>query len=269
MSVAIIAAALGFLALLFCLGLAHALVALVALAIVVSLLRYFATRQTGGQTGDVLGAVEQVSEIVILLAALRVVSTHPAPAKRPGGGGRGTARRAVGGASASRPASAPRAPSTMLRMVPPRTACGGGLSYDWPRRQQARADDDGERDQAGRDGERQTDRGNGGGGGPADGGKSLGEGGDARGDLAAAEISAALGLRAKPELDRGSARSRNHDAGAGDGGVPKRGDGDDREQRGKDQGEVGDHGFDLGAQHITLRDRRGGNEDRARLRPRW
>ena len=66
-----IAAALGFLALLFCLGLAHALVALVVLAIVVSLLCWLATRQIGGQTGDVLGAVEQVSEIVILLVALR------------------------------------------------------------------------------------------------------------------------------------------------------------------------------------------------------
>jgi adenosylcobinamide-GDP ribazoletransferase len=66
-----IAAALGFLALLFCLGLAHALVALVALAIVVSLLCWLASRQIGGQTGDVLGAVEQVSEIVILLVALR------------------------------------------------------------------------------------------------------------------------------------------------------------------------------------------------------
>jgi len=28
-------------------------------------------RQIGGQTGDVLGAVEQVSEVVILLVALR------------------------------------------------------------------------------------------------------------------------------------------------------------------------------------------------------
>jgi adenosylcobinamide-GDP ribazoletransferase len=66
-----IAAALGFLALLFCLGLGHALVALVALAIVVALMSWLAMRQIGGQTGDVLGAVEQVSEIVILLVALR------------------------------------------------------------------------------------------------------------------------------------------------------------------------------------------------------
>jgi adenosylcobinamide-GDP ribazoletransferase len=66
-----IAAVLGFLALLFCLGLGHALVALVALAIVVALMSWLAMRQIGGQTGDVLGAVEQVSEIVILLVALR------------------------------------------------------------------------------------------------------------------------------------------------------------------------------------------------------
>jgi adenosylcobinamide-GDP ribazoletransferase len=66
-----IAAALGFLALLFCLGLAHALIALVVLAIVVALIAWLAMRQIGGQTGDVLGAVEQVSEIVILLVALR------------------------------------------------------------------------------------------------------------------------------------------------------------------------------------------------------
>ena len=66
-----ISGALGFLALLFCLGLAHALVALVVLAIVVAFICWLASRQIGGQTGDVLGAVEQVSEIVILLVALR------------------------------------------------------------------------------------------------------------------------------------------------------------------------------------------------------
>ena len=66
-----ISGALGFLALLFCLGLAHALVALVVLAIVVAIVCWLASRQIGGQTGDVLGTVEQVSEIVILLVALR------------------------------------------------------------------------------------------------------------------------------------------------------------------------------------------------------
>jgi adenosylcobinamide-GDP ribazoletransferase len=66
-----VAVVLGFLALLFCLGLGHALVAVLVLAIAVGLLCWLAMRQIGGQTGDVLGAVEQVSEIAILLVALR------------------------------------------------------------------------------------------------------------------------------------------------------------------------------------------------------
>ena len=56
---------------LFCLGPAHALVAVIVLAIAVALLAWLSMRQIGGQTGDVLGAVEQVGEIVILLVALR------------------------------------------------------------------------------------------------------------------------------------------------------------------------------------------------------
>jgi len=68
---AAIAAAIGFLIVLFCLGPGHALVAAIAVAIVVALLAWLSLRQIGGQTGDVLGAVEQVSEIVILLVALR------------------------------------------------------------------------------------------------------------------------------------------------------------------------------------------------------
>ena len=68
---AAIAAAIGFLIVLFCLGPAHALVAVIAVAIAVALLAWLSVRQIGGQTGDVLGAVEQVAEIVILLVALR------------------------------------------------------------------------------------------------------------------------------------------------------------------------------------------------------
>jgi adenosylcobinamide-GDP ribazoletransferase len=68
---AAIAVAIGFLIVLFCLGPAHALVALVAVAIVVAVLAWLSVRQIGGQTGDVLGAVEQAGEIVILLVALR------------------------------------------------------------------------------------------------------------------------------------------------------------------------------------------------------
>jgi adenosylcobinamide-GDP ribazoletransferase len=66
-----IAAAIGFLIVLFCLGPGHAVVAAIAVAIAVALLAWLSLRQIGGQTGDVLGAVEQVSEIVILLVALR------------------------------------------------------------------------------------------------------------------------------------------------------------------------------------------------------
>jgi adenosylcobinamide-GDP ribazoletransferase len=62
-----ISGALGFLALLFCLGLAHALVALVVLAIVVAIVCWLASRQIGGQTGDVLGGAEQLGETAILL----------------------------------------------------------------------------------------------------------------------------------------------------------------------------------------------------------
>jgi len=39
------------------------------LAAAVALLALLCMKQIGGQTGDVLGAVEQTSEIVILLAA--------------------------------------------------------------------------------------------------------------------------------------------------------------------------------------------------------
>jgi adenosylcobinamide-GDP ribazoletransferase len=66
---AAIAAVLGFVALLFCLGLGAALVAALAVAAASFLLARLAMQQIGGQTGDVLGAVEQVGEIAILLTA--------------------------------------------------------------------------------------------------------------------------------------------------------------------------------------------------------
>ncbi|MGA8821053.1 MAG: adenosylcobinamide-GDP ribazoletransferase, partial [Xanthobacteraceae bacterium] len=53
-----------------CLGLGHGLAALIVLAIAVLLMAWLSANQIGGQTGDVLGAVEQVSEIVVLLVAL-------------------------------------------------------------------------------------------------------------------------------------------------------------------------------------------------------
>jgi len=64
------AAVLGILILVLCLGLGHGLVALILLAIVTAFLAWLSVSQIDGQTGDVLGAVEQVAEIVILLVAL-------------------------------------------------------------------------------------------------------------------------------------------------------------------------------------------------------
>jgi adenosylcobinamide-GDP ribazoletransferase len=66
-----LAAALGILILVFCLGPLAGFEATILLAIVVALLAWLSLSQIDGQTGDVLGAVEQVSEIVVLLVALR------------------------------------------------------------------------------------------------------------------------------------------------------------------------------------------------------
>ena len=67
---AVAAAVLGVLILFLCLGFGHGLAALIVLAIAAVLVGWLSVNQIGGQTGDVLGAVEQVSEIVILLVAL-------------------------------------------------------------------------------------------------------------------------------------------------------------------------------------------------------
>jgi adenosylcobinamide-GDP ribazoletransferase len=61
---------IGFLVLVFCLHLSHGLLALILLAVVVALMAWLGSRQIGGQTGDVLGALEQTSEIAVLLVAL-------------------------------------------------------------------------------------------------------------------------------------------------------------------------------------------------------
>jgi adenosylcobinamide-GDP ribazoletransferase len=65
----VVAALLGILALVIGLGLNNALVALLLVATATLLIGRLCIRQIGGQTGDVLGAVEQVSEILILLVA--------------------------------------------------------------------------------------------------------------------------------------------------------------------------------------------------------
>jgi adenosylcobinamide-GDP ribazoletransferase len=65
------AAVLGLLALIIGLGFWRAIEAAIVLAIVLFLMAWLSTRQIGGQTGDVLGALEQVSEIAVLLVAVR------------------------------------------------------------------------------------------------------------------------------------------------------------------------------------------------------
>jgi adenosylcobinamide-GDP ribazoletransferase len=65
-----IAGALGILILAIFLGPVPAIAALILLVTVIALMAWLSLRQIGGQTGDVLGALEQASEIVILLVAL-------------------------------------------------------------------------------------------------------------------------------------------------------------------------------------------------------
>jgi adenosylcobinamide-GDP ribazoletransferase len=65
------ASVLGILILAIALGPAHGIAALIFLLVIVALMAWLSVVQIEGQTGDVLGAVEQVSEIVILLVALR------------------------------------------------------------------------------------------------------------------------------------------------------------------------------------------------------
>jgi adenosylcobinamide-GDP ribazoletransferase len=64
-----IAVAIGIAIVWLCLGAGAMLSALVLVAGALILLAWLSTSQIGGQTGDVLGAVEQVSEILILLVA--------------------------------------------------------------------------------------------------------------------------------------------------------------------------------------------------------
>jgi adenosylcobinamide-GDP ribazoletransferase len=66
----LIAGALGVLILAIFLGPLPGLAALVLLAVAVGMMAWLSSAQIGGQTGDVLGALEQVGEIVILLVAL-------------------------------------------------------------------------------------------------------------------------------------------------------------------------------------------------------
>jgi adenosylcobinamide-GDP ribazoletransferase len=65
-----VAALLGFVVLLWSLGAARSVVALVLLLVVLGVMRRLCLRQIGGQTGDVAGALEQVGEVAVLLTAV-------------------------------------------------------------------------------------------------------------------------------------------------------------------------------------------------------
>jgi adenosylcobinamide-GDP ribazoletransferase len=67
-----VAAAVGiaFIVLLFCLYPGRGIVASIVLIAAIALMAWLSTRQIDGQTGDVLGALEQVSEILVLLVAV-------------------------------------------------------------------------------------------------------------------------------------------------------------------------------------------------------
>jgi adenosylcobinamide-GDP ribazoletransferase len=64
------AAAIALVVLLFCLHPLRGVIAALALIAAVALMAWLAMRQIDGQTGDVLGATEQVGEIVVLLVAV-------------------------------------------------------------------------------------------------------------------------------------------------------------------------------------------------------
>jgi adenosylcobinamide-GDP ribazoletransferase len=68
---AIIAGGLSVLILAVCLGPLAGISALVLLAAAIGLMAWLSSSQIGGQTGDVIGALEQVGEIAVLLVALR------------------------------------------------------------------------------------------------------------------------------------------------------------------------------------------------------
>ena len=76
---AIIALGLGTLCLFCGLGPSKAIVGLILLALVGSMLAWLAVKQVGGQTGDILGALEQIGEIAIMLLAAALFQTEPRP----------------------------------------------------------------------------------------------------------------------------------------------------------------------------------------------
>jgi len=64
------AVAIALIVLAFCLHPARGVIAFVVVAATVTLMAWLSARQIDGQTGDVLGALEQVGEVAVLLVAL-------------------------------------------------------------------------------------------------------------------------------------------------------------------------------------------------------
>jgi adenosylcobinamide-GDP ribazoletransferase len=64
-----IAVVIGLVVMWLCLGFGASFIALLLLVAAIVLMAWLTLTQIGGQTGDVLGALEQVSEILILLVA--------------------------------------------------------------------------------------------------------------------------------------------------------------------------------------------------------
>jgi adenosylcobinamide-GDP ribazoletransferase len=68
-----VAVMLGAIALGVGLGIIPGLIAFALIGCAVGFIAWLSRRQIGGQTGDVLGALEQISEILILLVASALV----------------------------------------------------------------------------------------------------------------------------------------------------------------------------------------------------
>jgi adenosylcobinamide-GDP ribazoletransferase len=73
---AIVAGMLGIAVLMVCLGLAAGLVAVLLVACGFAVMAWICRRQIGGQTGDVLGALEQLGEVIVLFVAAAAQGFH-------------------------------------------------------------------------------------------------------------------------------------------------------------------------------------------------
>jgi adenosylcobinamide-GDP ribazoletransferase len=73
-AVSIAAALIGAIALTACLGIKAGIVALMLLAAAGVFMAWLCRRQIQGQTGDVLGALEQAGEMIVLLVAAAFIA---------------------------------------------------------------------------------------------------------------------------------------------------------------------------------------------------